>query len=302
MIVNIKKRILSLKSILLKRMSMIGILDEKNYLKKVYKLKMGRKLNLENPVTYNEKMQWLKLYDRKEIYTTMVDKYLVKEHVSKIIGEKHIIPTIGVFDKFDDINFNLLPNKFVIKCNHDSGSVIVCRNKNIFNKKAARKKINRRLKKNYYDLFKEWPYKNVKPKIIVEEYLEDSVHSKMKDYKFFCFNGNVEFLYVSEDFENHNPSGISFFDKDFNLINCSRKDFKPFDYIPDKPKNFDKMKKYASILSNGIPHIRVDFYEVNGNLYFSELTFFTCGGYIPFEDDRWDYEFGKFVDLPLDNQ
>ena len=229
----------------------------------------------------------------------MVDKYVVKDYVSKIIGKEYVIPTLGVYDSFNDIDFNKLPNKFVVKCNHDSGSIIICRDKNHFDIKQAKKKINKELNRNFYEYFKEWPYKNVKPKIIIEKYMEDSTNNSMRDYKFFCFDGNVELLYLSEGLENRNTASMSFFDKDFNLIDCKRKDYKSLNYKPQKPKNFDKMKKFASVLSRGIPHVRVDFYEINGKLYFGELTFFTCSGLIPFEDEKWNYKLGELIKLPI---
>lgn len=272
-------------------------MDDETFLKKRWKVRFGKDLNLENPKTFNEKMQWLKLYNRKLEYTTFVDKYEVKKYVASVIGEEYIIPTLGLYGRFSDIDFNKLPDQFVIKCTHDSGSTIVVRDKNRMNKMAVKKKIDRALKKNYYYSSREWPYKNVKPRIIVEKYMEDEGNKLMRDYKFFCFDGKPEIMYISEGLENHATAGISFYDMNMKLIDCKRSDYRQLDYIPEKPKNFGKMKEFSAILSKGIPHLRVDWYEINGKLYFSELTFSTCGGIVPFENDGWDKKLGDMIDL-----
>ena len=273
------------------------IVPDKLYLKLKYKNVFNKKLDLKNPQTFNEKLQWLKLYDRKEIYTTMVDKYEAKKYVADIIGEEYIIDTLGVYDNFDDIDFDSLPNQFVIKCTHDSGGIVICKDKSKFNYDEARKKIEQSLKRNYYYSGREWPYKNVKPRIIIEKYMEDNNSKSMKDYKFFCFNGEPKIMYLSEGLENHSTASMSFFDMNFNETTCKRKDYKLFEYKPEKPKNFEKMKKYARLLSKNIPHVRVDFYEINGKVYFGELTFSTCSGFIPFEDEKWDYKLGSWLNL-----
>ena len=275
------------------------LLPDKVYLKLKYYLFFKKKLDLNNPKTFNEKLQWLKLYDRKDIYTTMVDKYNVKQYVGNIIGYEHIIKTLGVYDKFDDIDFTKLPEQFVIKCTHDSGGLVIVKDKSKLNIKEAKKKIEKSLNNNYYYSGREWPYKNVKPKIIVEEYMEDNTNKEMRDYKFFCFNGKPEILYVSEGLENHETAGISFYDMNFKLVDCKRKDYRLLSYTPEIPKTFEKMKEFAAILSKDMPHVRVDFYEINGNLYFGELTFFTCSGMVPFEKEEWDYKLGSLIKLPI---
>lgn len=274
------------------------LIPDKIYLKRLYKKFFKQNLNLKNPATFNEKLQWLKLYDRKDIYTTMVDKYEVKEYVKNIIGEKYIIPTIGVYDNFEEIEFDKLPNQFVIKCTHDSGSTIVCRNKEIFDTNKARIKINKALKQNYFHQLREWPYKDVKPKIIIEKYMELKENTKMIDYKFFCFNGEPKFIYVSQGLEEHQTAHISFFDMDFNREKFRRKDYKEFDEIPQKPVNFEKMKELAKILAKETNFVRVDFYEIAEEIYFSELTFFPCGGFLPFEPEKYDEILGKLLKLP----
>lgn len=271
-------------------------MNDKDFLCKMYKVTMNEELNINSPVTYNEKIQWLKLNDRKDIYSMMVDKYETKKYVSKIIGEEYIIPTIGIYNKFEEIDFNQLPDKFVMKCTHDSGGIVICKNKSKLNLKKAKKKINKSLKQNYFYYGREWPYKNVKPRIIIEKYMEDQSQKNILDYKFFCFGGKVECLYISEGSHSNNQK-LQFYDKNFNLIDCTRKDYKKFEVLPQKPINFNKMIEFSEVLSKNIEHIRVDFYEINGKLYFSELTFYTGSGYIPWVDKKWDYEFGKMINL-----
>lgn len=283
-----------------KLLSMLShAIPDKYYLLLKYRMRYGRRLDLKSPESFNEKMLWLMLHDRKDVYTTMVDKHEAKKYVADIIGDQYIIPTLGVYDKFDDINFDCLPNQFVIKCTHDSGGLVIVRDKKELDVESARKKINKSLKRNYYYCGREWPYKNVKPRIIIEKYMEDKDSKTMRDYKIFCFNGKPEVLYLSEGLENHKTARMSFYDMDMKLIDCRRSDYRPLEYTPEKPKNFDKMKEYSSILSKGIPHLRVDWYEINGKLYFGELTFTTCGGMIPFADEKWNKKLGDLIDLGL---
>lgn len=273
-------------------------MPDKIYLEKVYKLRMGRKLNLDNPQTYNEKLQWLKLYDRKPEYTKMVDKYAVKDYVAKKIGAEHIIKTLGVWDKFDDIDFTTLPNQFVLKTTHDSGGVVICKDKNVLNMKEARKRIEWSLNRKYYYIWREWPYKDVKPRIIAEEYMVDESGYELKDYKFFCFNGKVKALFVAKDRTKVNEeTKFDFFDENFNHLpftNGHPNSEPPY----FKPENFEKMKELAEKLSIGIPHVRVDFYNINGKIYFGELTFSHWSGLTPFNPEEWDYEFGSWIELP----
>ena len=274
-------------------------LPDKSYLKLYYFVKFKKTLNLKNPQTYNEKLQWLKLYDRKDIYTTMVDKYEVKKYVADIIGEEYIIPTLGVWDKFDDIDFDALPNQFVLKCTHDSGGLVIIKDKAKLNKVQAKKKIEKSLKTNYYLVGREWPYKNVPRKIIAERYMEDRETQELRDYKFFCFNGEVKALFVATDRGNINEeTKFDFYDENFNhlpFLNGHPNAIKEI----KKPINFDKMKELASKLSKGIPQIRVDFYEIDGGIYFGELTFFHHSGLTPFKPEEWDYKFGEYIKLPI---
>lgn len=273
-------------------------IDDVRYLKMIYFFCFWKKLNLDNPKTYNEKLQWLKINDRKDIYTTMVDKYEVKKYVSNIIGEEYIIPTLGVWDNFDDIDFSLLPDKFVLKCTHDSGGLVICRDKKKFDIKKARDKINKTLKRNYYYLGREWPYKNVKPRIIAEEYIVDK-NNELNDYKYFCFSGHPKMLFIASD--RGIDTRFDFYDMNFRHL--------PFinghpnsDKVINRPVNFNKMRELASILSRDIPQVRVDFYDVDGKIYFGEMTFFHFSGFVPFEPGKWDKKIGEWLVLPKKNK
>jgi len=270
--------------------------DEK-YLKTIYHFAVGKKLDLNNPTSFNEKLQWLKIHDRNPLYTTMVDKHNVKDYVAKKIGAEYIIPTLGVWNSFDEIDFDSLPDRFVLKCTHDSGGLVICRNKQELNKEQARKKINKSLKKNFYWIGREWAYKNVQPKIIAEQYMEDKNNSSMIDYKFYCFNGEPKFLYVSQGLENHSTARISYVTLDWEIAPYKRTDYSNFEKLPPKPKTFEKMLEFSKILSNGIPFSRIDFYEINGNLYFGEITFFPGSGLSPFEPEEWDKKIGDWLIL-----
>ena len=278
------------------RIDLNKFLPDKIYIKKIYKEKTGKELNLKNPQTFNEKLQWLKLYDRKPKYTKMVDKYEAKEYVSKIIGKKYIIPTIGIYNSFDEIDFSKLPKQFVMKCTHDSGGIVICKDKDKLNIEEAKIKINNSLNNNYYWMWREWPYKKVKPRIIIEKYMEDKETKQLRDYKYFCFDGKAKLMFIASDRCIHKTK-FNFYDMDFNLL--SFKQHYPNDKRKiKKPKSFNKMKELAEKLSKGLPQIRVDFYEINGKVYFGELTFCHFAGIVPFEPEEWDYKLGELIKLP----
>lgn len=269
--------------------------DEK-YLKFMYKLKLNKKLDLDNPQTFNEKLNWLKIYDRNPSYTNMVDKYEAKKYVSNIIGNEYIIPTINVWDKFEDIDFDKLPNQFVLKCTHDSGGLVICKNKESFNIKEAKKKIEKCMKRNYFYMWREWPYKDVKPRIIAEKYMVDESGVELKDYKFFCFNGKPEILFVATD--RPFSTKFNFYDLDFKKLPF-KQHYENFDKKIQKPKGFNKMIELSKKLSENIPYVRVDFYDINGKVYFGELTLYHFSGLEPFEPSEWDAKLGDFIDLSL---
>lgn len=270
-------------------------MDDKTFLERKFYEKFNRKLNLDNPQSFNEKLQWLKLNDRKDIYTTMADKYEAKKYISDILGEKYIIPTLGIYNNFDEINFDELPNQFVIKCTHDSGSVVICKNKNELDLAKVKNKINNSLKRNYYYHGREWPYKNVKPRIIIEKYMASN-NEKLQDYKFYCFNGQPKFLSTSRGMDNHSTARLSFMDMEYNLTEFSREDYELL-LNTEKPKNFEEMKKIAKQLSKDIPFVRVDLYEIKGKTYFGELTFYPSSGFIKFRPKEYDQIIGDMLKL-----
>lgn len=276
-------------------------ISDKKILEWKYFLTFHRKLNLDKPYSYNEKMQWLKLHDRHSEYTQMVDKYEAKRIASDLMGEERVIPTLGLYESFDDIDFDSLPNQFVLKCTHNSGGVVICKDKRVFDVGKARAFINKYLKKNPYWATREYPYKDVKPRIIAEKFMSDGRTSEegLTDFKFFCFNGEVKFLYVSQGLENHLTAGISFFDLDGKRLPFKRLDFRPVETFTP-PKLFEEMKALANETAKKInaPFIRIDLYEVNNRIYFSEFTFFPCSGMIPFDPPEWDRKIGEILKLP----
>ena len=266
------------------------------YLCLKYHKRNGLLLNLRNPKTYTEKLQWLKLYDRKPMYTTLVDKYAVKKYVAEKLGEEYIIPLIGVWDDVDDIDFDVLPNQFVMKCTHDSGGLEICKDKSNFDFDAAKRRIDKILKQNFYWVSREWPYKNVKPRVIIEKYMQDSETGELRDYKFFTFNGIPKVMYIATGRGTGETYG-DFFDMDFNHLDMAI-DHRCAPITPQKPHNFEEMKKAAQKLAEGIPQVRVDFYEIDGKVYFGEMTFFHCGGFDRLKPEDLNELWGEWIDLP----
>lgn len=272
------------------------LLPERLYLKWRFYLKMGKPLDLENPKTMNEKLQWLKLYNRKPEYTQMVDKVLAKEYVAKIIGEKYIVPTLGVWDHFDEIDFDKLPNQFVLKTNHCGGGdgVVICKDKNTLDKEAVKKKLEKALKIDISRSLVEWPYRNIKRKILAEVYLGDN----LTDYKFYCFDGEADVVMNCIERETGHPK-FYFFDKEWNLRRLNKRGKEaPEGFTLPKPDGMDEMFEIAGRLSEGIPYARVDLYNINGNIYFSEITFFPASGFDKNRLPESDLYFGKKIILP----
>lgn len=274
------------------------IFSDKIYLKLMFRLRMGYKLNLDNPKTFNEKLQWLKLYNRKPEYTKMVDKYAVKEYVAGIIGEEYIIPTLGVWDSVDEIDFDMLPNQFVLKTTHGGGNtgVVICKDKTTFNTEAAKKKLQRSMKQSIYTHLREWPYKNVKPRIIAEEYIVDK-KGELYDYKFSTYNGEATDVMLCAD-RNSEETKFYFFDSRWNLLRYNKRGKNaPKDFTLPKPENLEKMFDIAAILSKGIPYLRVDLYNVDGKIYFGETTFYPASGFDPNLLPETDLLFGSRIKL-----
>ena len=269
------------------------LFSDKASIKLKYRFLMKRKLNLKNPQTFNEKLNWMKLYYRKPIMTTMVDKYEVKKYVSDIIGSEYVIPSIAIYDKWNDIDFDSLEAPFVLKTTHSSGVIAIVRDKETFDYKTTKKKFNKSLRHNYFYGCREWPYKNVKPRIIVEKFVKDSKEDNLPVYKFFCFNGEP---YLVQTIKNDKTpyETIDYFDMDWNFLEL-KQNFNNSDVPLNKPSNFEDMKEIAAKLSKGFPFVRVDLYSIDGKVYFSEFTFFSDAGYQRFYPDKWDLILGEKI-------
>jgi len=266
------------------------------YLSLTYRIKMGERLNLSNPKTLNEKLQWLKLHDRRKKYIKMVDKYEMKKYVSKRIGKEYVVPTLGVWDHFDDIDFKELPEKFVLKCTHDSRSIVICTNKDTFDKGKAKEKLEKKLKKNQFWHSREWPYKGVKPRIIAEPYLIDESGKELKDYKIFCFNGRPD--YVEVDFNRFVEHKLNPYDFDWNPLNFCDTSKNDYEANIPKPMRLNDMKEIAEVLSSDIPFIRVDFYSIYDKIYVGELTLYPASGFIRYNPEYVDLQMGNKLSLP----
>ena len=285
---------------LAKKIGLFARMDDEAYLKMAYKHKFKKELDLENPVTFSEKLQWLKLHDRKPEYTTMVDKYGVREFIANKIGEEYLIPCLGVWDRFEDIDFDKLPNQFVLKCTHNSGGVVVCTDKKKLNRKKVARNFNSKLRRDYYKSGREWPYKNVPRKIICEQYMVDSANQdSLTDYKFFCFNGVADCVMVCLD-RFSGDTKFYFFDKNWELkrLNIRGKNA-PEGFTIPKPICMDEMFAIAEKLSVGMPFSRIDLYECNGKIYFGEITFFPASGFDTNLLPETNQYFGEMIDLSM---
>lgn len=271
-----------------------NILPDKLYLKLLYRRVMGKKLNLDNPKTFNEKLNWLKLYDRKPEYSRMVDKYEAKKYVASIIGEECIITTYGVWERFDDIDFNQLPDQFVLKCTHDSGSIYICRDKSKFDFKGVRNTIEKSLSRNYYYPGREWVYKDVKPRILIEKMITDNNGVDINDYKFFNFNGSPKFIQVDIDrFTNHRRN---FYDLNWQLLDVELTYERTNSKI-EKPQNLEKMVVFSRLLAKNIPFCRTDFYSIGDKIYFGEITFYPEAGFKNFSPELWNKNIGDWIPI-----
>ncbi len=274
------------------------ILPDELFLKVVFRYRVGYWPNLSEPKTYNEKLQWLKLHDKHPEYSELVDKIEAKKHVASIIGDKYIIPTLGTWNTVDEIDWDILPNQFVIKVTSDSGGIVVCKDKALLDIEKAKTKLKYGWGKNYYKFNKEYPYKDVKPRIIAEQYMEDESGYELKDYKIFCFDGEPKCLFVATDRgKKDEDTKFDFYDIEFNhlpFLNGHPNAKVP----PVKPENFEEMIDVARKLSKGMCHVRVDLYNVKGKIYFGELTFFHWSGMTPYEPIEWDYKMGEMIKLP----
>lgn len=273
------------------------LMPDEAYLKLIYRCEMGRKLNLTSPNTYNEKLQWLKLKDRRPEYKTYADKYAVREYLRQTVGEDYLIPLIAVYDRVDEIEWDALPAQFVLKCTHASGTNIICTDKNRLDIETAKRQLNRWMQRDYYWHGREWQYKNMRPRIICEKYLADESDFELKDYKFHCFNGEPKIAtVVLNRFQEGGPNG-NFYDMAWNLLPFYQH-YPPSTSNVPKPKNFEKMKEIACKISEGLLYIRIDYYEAAGQLYMGELTLHPASGWLGFIPESADGLVGSWLELP----
>lgn len=273
-----------------------NLYSDKAYIKKYYYKIFNRKIDLKNPKSFNEKENWLKLYDRKPIYTVMADKYASRDYISKNFGDKYLVPLLGAWDNTDDIDFEALPNSFVMKCNHDNG-VLVCRDKEQIDIERVRKEFSDKLNRDFYRKRREWPYKNIKRKVICEKFMENTDGAELVDYKVFCFNSTAKIILVDSDRFTDN-SKEDYYDINWNHIDLKFSHYEQSGDRFEKPVFFDEMISIAEKISSDIPFLRVDFNCWNGNLYIGEMTFYHNAGFAEFDDLKWDELLGSWIELP----
>lgn len=268
------------------------------YLKILYRLSLGESCNLKNPVKYNEKLQWLKLHDRKPEYEKMVDKYEVRAYIAEKLGEEYLIPCYGVYDSFEQIDFSKLPEQFVLKCTHDSGSVEICKDRNAFDIKKAGERLTEALKKNYYNTYREWPYKNVKPRIIAEKFMVDEAVDDLRDYKVMCFNGEAKLIEVHENrFARDRGYTQTFYDREWNKLEIAQDGYMPEDDKREKPAKLEEMLALSETIAKDMYHARIDWYLIADKLYFGEITFYDGSGFTKFADEKDDIFLGGLIEL-----
>ena len=272
-------------------------LPDKLYLQLLAKEGLGYWLDFKNPKTFNEKLNWLKLYDRKPLYTQLADKYAVREYIAGKIGEEYLIPLVGgPWDSVEQIDLDALPEQFVLKTTHDSGGVVICRDKQSFDFEAAKRKLAPRLSKNYFWGNREWPYKDIKPRIIAEKYMEDESSPNLPVYKIFCFNGKPRIFQTIQN-DKRPDETIDYFDADWNLLEL-RQNFPNSPQPVTRPDCLEEMLNLAEKLSAGQAFLRTDLYSINGKVYFSEITFYSDAGLAYFEPAHWDKTLGSWIELP----
>ena len=268
------------------------------YLKVLYRVIMGRKLNLKNPKEYNEKLQWLKLNDRKLEYSTMVDKYEVRGYIEDLLGDKYLIPCLGIYDSVDDIDIDALPNRFVLKCTHDSGSVEICKDKSSFDIEGARHRLSQAMKRNYYATYREWPYKYVKPRVIAEGYLEGD-EGDLKDYKVMCFNGEAKIIEVHENrFVEGKVHTQTFYDREWNIVPLTQIETVTVDRPGERPRQLDEILRLSELIAKNMYHARIDWYIEGDKIYFGEITFFDGSGFESFSTPEMERMLGDMINLP----
>ena len=273
---------------------LLSKLSDRHAIEYRWKQSMNYSLNLDNPRTFTEKLNWLKLHDHNPLYHQLVDKYEVKKWVADRIGEEYVVENYALYNSVDEIDITKLPSSFVLKCTHNSGGVVVCLNKDKLDlSKAKYTLLNGLHIRSYYKINREWVYKGVKPRIIAEELLEDNTYDDLVTYKFLCFHGEPCIMYITVKTDD---IWENFYDMDFQPINITH-GFRKYEGKIEKPITFEKMKEIARVLSQGMPHVRVDLYQIKGKVKFSELTFYDWGGFCPIDPIEWDYKLGSWLKL-----
>jgi len=274
----------------------LRILPDRAYIQLYYFAKFRRFCNLRNPSTYNEKLQWLKLNHRVPEHSRLVDKQAVKQIIAAEIGQEYVIPTLAVYQSADEIDFEALPDAFVLKCTHDSEGVAIVKDKSSADQVAIRERLRAALRQNFYYIGREPHYRDILPRIIAEPYIVDKTHGQLLDYKFFCFDGEVKAMFIASDRVSGNVK-FDYFNADFTPLDL-RQPYPNSDPLPAKPERYEEMLEISQKLSQGHPHVRVDLYEVEGRVYFGELTFFHFSGFAPFHPPKWDEIWGEWLTLP----
>ncbi len=275
------------------------LLADKPYLKLYYWARLGKRLPISRPQSFSAKTQWLKLYGRRHEYIKMVDKYAAKEYIAEKIGAEYVVPLLGAWDDFAGIDFCQLPDQFVLKTTHDSGGVIICRNKQAFDVRSARKKLNKHLKRKYYFLGREWPYKYVKPRIIAEKYLTDESGKELKDYKVHVFNGVPRLIHV--DYGRFVEHKRNFYTPEWQYCHIGMTYPNDASVQIERPERLDLMLELSRIIAKDIPYLRVDFYSVGQTIYLGEMTLYSNSGYEVLQPEEYDMVLGGWLDLPSDS-
>ncbi len=271
---------------------LLNWLPDKPYLTLLFKSKMGYYPNLQNPRGFNEKLQWLKLHDRNKVYTELVDKFVARGHIAATIGNHYLIPMIGCYSSFAEIDFSILPEKFVLKCTHGSHCSIICTDKTVFDLNGARKFFSKWMRKNYFWYAREWPYKHVLPRIICETFLS-STNKVPEDYKVLCFNGVPKLIRLDLNrYENHT---IQFYTTDWEKVDLITEKTSSIEF--PKPILLDEMLRLSSRLAFKIPHIRLDWYIVNNKLYFGEFTFYNDAGFMKLRTPETELMIGNWLSI-----
>lgn len=282
-------------------MGRLNWMPDKWYLSLKFRSRMGYWMNWKHPETFNEKLQWYKIHNRNPLYTILVDKYEVRAYIADKIGKEYLIPLLGVWNSFDEIDFNQLPNQFVLKCSHDSGSVFICKDKKKFDTIEVKQKINQSLSHNFFYNSREWPYKNIKPKIVAEKYMEDE-NGELRDYKFFCFNGVPKLFLLYKGRYKKKCMTIDFFDEDGKWLNITHPEYGRSLKKPQLPQCFNKLKSLAQTLSKSIPFVRTDFYVIKNKIFFGEMTFFPTAGFASYKPNEMDKQMGDWLRISINSK